>query len=111
MINEYSNDFPFRVAPTLFKDKWKDINQKLRNKIEKWYFCFPNSTMQDSFKRQPQLFLNNERKAFKRKNYFSGYVDAYFKGGVIDRPLLDPMQEKPKLLSLNKDLKDQSFQE
>ena len=61
--------------------------------MEKWYYSTPISTMKESFKPQPLEFLKDRIAYHKRKNEFSGFVDASFKGGTIDRPLLDPIRK------------------
>ena len=49
--------------------------------------------MKDSFR--PYYFENRKKSSqyHKKKSEFSSYVDASFKGGVIDRPLLDAVPD------------------
>ena len=104
ILNEYSSDFPLQAIPNILSDKWKFINKKLKDKIEKWYFSIPMSTMKESFKEQPLKFLNEIRIYNRKRNEFSSYVDAHFKGGIIERPLLDA-QFRNQYTSLGGDMK------
>lgn len=91
-MTDYSADFPNKVVPKNVGFKFKNMDEKLKAKIEKWYYSVPQSTMREAFQPQP-LDIGNEKLGFnRRKNEFSQFVDAKFKGGVIDRPLLDPLR-------------------
>ena len=92
VINEYSNLFPNKVVPKTVDLNWRGMNEKVKNKIEKWYYSLPKSTMHDMFKPQPLEFIKEKRLFNKKRNEFSGFVEATFKGGVINRPLLDPIR-------------------
>ena len=53
--------------------------------------------MKDSFRPHYSEYKKDKIKYHKKKSEFSSYVDASFKGGVIDRPLLDPVMTTSEL--------------
>jgi len=90
IMTDYSNDFPNKVVAKRYTSKWEIMDEKLKAKIEKWYFSVPSTTMQDSYKPQPLIFPTDKSNFSRKRSELSGFVEAFFKGGVIDRPLLDP---------------------
>lgn len=93
IMGDYSSNRVSRAIVAKNLDPgWLNMSDILKRRIEKWYFSIPKSTMQDTFKPQPLEFLNDKNYFNRKKNEFSMFVDAVFKGGVIDRPLLDPIR-------------------
>ena len=51
-----------------------------------------NKYQNNIYRAQPIDFLKDDDKFHRKRNEFSGFVDATFNGGVISKPLLDPIK-------------------